>query len=119
MEIRLIVGHRNHRNTGHELVEKRPHPSLLKPIQLPNREKLTFTLSIFNDSHRHAKHGSDMTILVQACKHYHVFSHLTYILMSALVNHYVERNIKNHLEHKTYLLHQKAYSHRQPATHYS
>ncbi|CAF4994182.1 unnamed protein product, partial [Rotaria socialis] len=35
MEIRLIVGHRNHRNTGHELVEKRPHPSLLKPIQLP------------------------------------------------------------------------------------
>ncbi|CAF3618926.1 unnamed protein product, partial [Rotaria socialis] len=39
MEIRLIVGHRNHRNTGHELVEKRPHPSLLKPIQLPNTIK--------------------------------------------------------------------------------
>ncbi|CAF3346293.1 unnamed protein product, partial [Rotaria socialis] len=35
MDIRLIVGHRNHRNTEHELVEKRPHSSLLKPIQLP------------------------------------------------------------------------------------
>ncbi|CAM4955562.1 unnamed protein product [Rotaria socialis] len=41
MEIRLIVGYRNHRNTGHELIQKRPHSSLLKPTPLPNttREK--------------------------------------------------------------------------------
>ncbi|CAF4497261.1 unnamed protein product, partial [Rotaria socialis] len=46
MEIRLIVGHRNHRNTGHELVEKRPHPSLLKPIQLPNTKPPDETLEL-------------------------------------------------------------------------
>ena len=37
IQIRLIVGHRNHRNTSHELVPKRAHPSLLKPIQLPRK----------------------------------------------------------------------------------
>ncbi|CAF4846797.1 unnamed protein product [Rotaria socialis] len=35
-DIRLIVGHRNHRNTRHELVQKRPHPTMLKPTPLPN-----------------------------------------------------------------------------------
>ncbi|CAF5170975.1 unnamed protein product, partial [Rotaria magnacalcarata] len=35
MDLRLIVGHRNHRNTGHELVQKRPPPTMLKPIPLP------------------------------------------------------------------------------------
>ncbi|CAM4973951.1 unnamed protein product [Rotaria socialis] len=34
MKMRLIVGHRNHRNIGNELIQKRPHSSLLKPPQL-------------------------------------------------------------------------------------
>ncbi|CAF2080634.1 unnamed protein product, partial [Rotaria magnacalcarata] len=36
-DLRLIVGHRNHRNTGHELVQKRPHPTMLKPTPLPSK----------------------------------------------------------------------------------
>ncbi|CAM4827906.1 unnamed protein product [Rotaria magnacalcarata] len=36
MDLRLIVGHRNHRNTGQELVQKRPQPTMLKPKQLPS-----------------------------------------------------------------------------------
>ncbi|CAM2729451.1 unnamed protein product, partial [Rotaria socialis] len=39
IDFRLIVGHRNHRNTGHELVQKRPPPTMLKPIPLPNTIK--------------------------------------------------------------------------------
>ncbi|CAF1231422.1 unnamed protein product, partial [Rotaria magnacalcarata] len=35
MNLRLIVGHRNHRNIGHELIQKRPTASILKPQQLP------------------------------------------------------------------------------------
>ncbi|CAF2072642.1 unnamed protein product [Rotaria magnacalcarata] len=37
MDLRLIVGHRNHRNTGQELVQKRPQPTMLKPKQLPKK----------------------------------------------------------------------------------
>ena len=36
MDLRLIVGHRNHRNTGHELVQKRPNAAMLKPTPLPS-----------------------------------------------------------------------------------
>ncbi|CAF2066067.1 unnamed protein product [Rotaria magnacalcarata] len=43
MDIRLIVGHRNHRNTEHKLVEKRPHSSLLKPNQLPSKTFLMYS----------------------------------------------------------------------------
>ncbi|CAM4838743.1 unnamed protein product, partial [Rotaria magnacalcarata] len=39
MNLRLIVGHRNHRNTGHELVQKNPQPTMLKSKQLPNTIK--------------------------------------------------------------------------------
>ncbi|CAF1409608.1 unnamed protein product [Rotaria magnacalcarata] len=37
MDLRLIVGHRNHRNTGHELIQKRPHRNILKPTPLPSK----------------------------------------------------------------------------------
>ena len=36
MDVRLIVGHRNHRNTKSELIQKRPDPALLKPKPLPS-----------------------------------------------------------------------------------
>ncbi|CAF2092967.1 unnamed protein product [Rotaria magnacalcarata] len=39
IDFRLIVGHRNHRNTGHELVQKRPPPTMLKPIPLPTEAR--------------------------------------------------------------------------------
>ncbi|CAF4900077.1 unnamed protein product [Rotaria socialis] len=40
MNLRLIVGHRNHRNIGHELIQKRPTASILKPQQLPSKTQL-------------------------------------------------------------------------------
>ncbi|CAF3044868.1 unnamed protein product [Rotaria socialis] len=42
INLRLIVGHRNHRNTGHELVQKRPHPTMLKPTPLPSKNFLVY-----------------------------------------------------------------------------
>jgi hypothetical protein len=36
MDVRLIVGHCNHRNTKHERVPKRPDDALLKPKPLPS-----------------------------------------------------------------------------------
>ncbi|CAF4674735.1 unnamed protein product, partial [Rotaria socialis] len=38
-DLRLILGHRNHRNTRHELVQKRPHQTMLKPTPLLNTIK--------------------------------------------------------------------------------
>ncbi|CAF2098092.1 unnamed protein product [Rotaria magnacalcarata] len=43
MDLRLIVGHRNHRNTGHELIQKRPSASILKPQQLPSKTFLVYS----------------------------------------------------------------------------
>jgi CRISPR/Cas system endoribonuclease Cas6 (RAMP superfamily) len=42
IDFRLIVGHRNHRNTGHELIQRRPHSSLLKPTPLPSKIFLVY-----------------------------------------------------------------------------
>lgn len=50
IDFRLIVGHRNHRNTGHELVQKRPPPTMLKPTPLPSKIFLLYAriYPIFN-----------------------------------------------------------------------
>ncbi|CAF3467602.1 unnamed protein product [Rotaria socialis] len=43
IDFRLIVGHRNHRSTGHELVQKRPPPTMLKPTTLPSKIFLLYS----------------------------------------------------------------------------
>ncbi|CAF4517713.1 unnamed protein product, partial [Rotaria magnacalcarata] len=75
MDLRLIVGHRNHRNTGHELVQKRPPPTMLKPIPLPNRLNMSLNFyegpfpSVDQVYHNERIIPSPLTITDKTCEY--------------------------------------------------